>query len=197
MKKNTLILALVLFVGLMGCRDRIEPESDDFVEYGWALYADRDYRGALGQFEEGLGLDSLYIDGYNGSGWCYVEFNSADSAITIFRDGLDYITVDSSQVRFEMLAGLALSYHASGDYVRAITRGTELYTYRPSFEFTHDWRIDYADIIILVAASHFAEGAFGESLIWVQKLDEDFTANINTNEGRVLLIKKIESLQNI
>jgi len=197
MKNKTLILALILLTFTLGCRDKIDPEADDFVEYGWTLYGERDFQGALTEFQEGLDMDSLYIDGYNGSGWCYVEFNSPDTAIDYFSEGLDFITVDSSQVRFEMLAGLALSYHVTGDYPRAIERGTELSTFRPVFEFTHDWRINYADIIVLVAASHYAEGSFSDALTWVQKLDEDFVVDITTYEGRADLIKKIEALQNI
>ncbi|MCF7809121.1 MAG: hypothetical protein K9M49_07080 [Candidatus Marinimicrobia bacterium] len=196
MNKYLLILALLL-TSLIGCREKIEPEADDYVEYGWTLYADRDYRAALAVFKEGLTLDSLYIDGYSGSGWCHVEFNNPDSAIYFFNKGLNYITVDSSQVRFDMLAGAALSYHAVGNYEEAILKGTELYTFRPLFEFPHDWRITVDDIILLVALSHYAEGDFAESLSWVQILDEDFTADISTNVGRAELIDKIRALQNM
>jgi tetratricopeptide (TPR) repeat protein len=182
---------------LLSCRERIEPEADDYVEYGWTLYADRNFRGALEIFQEGLSVDSLYIDGYSGSGWCYVEFNEPDSAIQFFNRGLDFITVDSSQVRFDMLAGIALSFHAIGNYEEAVDKGTELYTFRPLFEFAHDWRIDYVDIVLLVALSHYAQGDFVESLTWVQILDEDFTADVSTNEGRAELIDKIGDLQNL
>lgn len=197
MNKKILIFALILLVSLLGCREKIEPEVDDFVEYGWSLYADRDFQGAYVQFQEGIDVDSMYIDGYNGAGWCYVEFNSPDTAISFFSEGLQYIVVDSSQVRFEMLAGLALSYHVTGDYTRAIARGSELITFRPVFEFGHDWRIDYEDIIILLAASYYAQGNFASSLTWIQVLDEEFTVDVTTNEGRAELIKKIETLQNL
>ncbi len=197
MRKITMILALVLLTIFLGCRERIEPEADDFVEYAWTLYAERDFRSAHAEFQEGLDMDSLYIDGYNGSGWCFVEFNSPDTAITYFSEGLDYLTVDSSQVRFEMLAGLALSYQVIGDYSRAITRATELYTFRPVFEFSHDWRINYSDIIILLAASQYAQSNFSAALTWVQKLDETFSVDVSTYKGRADLIKKIEALQNI
>lgn len=196
MNKRILILILLL-VALLGCRDKIDPEADDYVEYGWTLYADRDFRGALAIFKEGLSLDSLYIDGYSGSGWCYIEFNKPDSAIYFFNKGLDYITVDSSQVRFDMLAGITLSFHAVGNYEEAIEKGTELYTFRPLFEFPHDWRIDYEDIVILVALGHFTQGDFAESLTWVQILDEDFTVDVTTNVGRAELIEKIEDLQGL
>lgn len=191
-----MILVLILLTALMGCRERIEPEADDFVEYGWALYAERDFRGAFAEFQEGISLDSLYIDGYNGSGWCYTEFNSPDTAISHFNKGLNYTTVND-QIRFEMLAGLALSYHAIGDYTRAISKGAELYGFQPLFEFTYDLRINYVDIAVLVAASYYAQGSFPEALIWVQKLDADFSVDVSTTEGRADLIVKIEALQNL
>jgi len=197
MKKNTLILVLIMLFTLFSCRDKIEPKADDFVEYGWTLYAERKFQRAYEVFQEGLNEDSLYIDGYNGSGWCYIEFNSPDTAVSFFRKGLDYITVDSSQVRFEMLAGLALSYHATGDFPNTILKGTELYTFRPFFEFSHDWRIDYVDIILLLAMANYTQGDFAEALTWVQELDEEYTADVTTNEGRAELIRKIELLQNL
>ena len=196
MKLKTLIIALSLLTLIIGCRDRVEPEVDDFVEYGWTLYAERDFRGAHEQFQEGLAIDSLYIDGYNGSGWCYVEFNEPDSALAFFREGLIYNNEDSSQVQYELLAGFALSYHAIGDFEQAIIQGTKLYNYKPIFEFSHNWQIDYVDIVIMLAASNYAEGDFAAALTWVQELDEAFTADITTNEGRAELIKKIELLQN-
>jgi len=191
------ILALILLGSLLGCRERIEPEVDDFVEYGWTLYAERDFDRALAHFLEGIRMDPNYIDGYNGAGWCYVEFNKPDTAVMFFDNGLNRITIDSSQVRFEMLAGISLSYHVLGDYTRAISRGTELITFRPLFEFSHNWRIDYAEITIMLAASAYASGDFAAALAWVQHLDEDFQADITTNEGRAELIKKIETLQDL
>ena len=103
----------------------------------------------------------------------------------------------NDQIRFEMLAGLALSYHAVGDYTRAISKGTELYGFQPIFEFTYDLRINYVDIVVLVAASHYAQGSFSEALIWVQKLEADFSVDVSTTEGRAELIIKIEALQNL
>ncbi len=197
MNKMKWLFALILLISFFGCREKIEPQVDDFVEYGWTLYAERDFDRALEHFLEGLAMDANYIDGYNGAGWCYIEFNKPDTAIIFFNNGLDLITIDSSQVRFEMLAGIALSYHVSGDYVRAISRGEELIEFRPVFEFSHNWRIDYAEITIMLAAANYAAGNFAAALGWVQSLDEDFIVDISTNEGRALLIKKIETLQNL
>jgi tetratricopeptide (TPR) repeat protein len=197
MKKQTLILSLILLTGIMGCRERIEPEADDFVEYGWTLYVERDFQGAYAEFQEGLGMDSLYIDGYNGSGWCYVEFNHADTATAFFNSGLEYITEDSSQIYYELLAGRAFSAQVLGDYQTAIDDGALVYAGRPVFEFTHDWRINYVDIVALVAASHYALGEFSAALGWVQKLDSSFSVDINTNKGRADLIKKIETFQQL
>jgi len=197
MNKMKWLFALILLVSFFGCREKIEPEVDDFVEYGWTLYAEREFVSALAHFQEGLDMDAQYIDGYNGAGWCYIEFNSPDTAITFFNTGLDLIAIDSSQVRFEMLAGIALSYHVTGDFVRAISRGEELIQFRPVFEFTHNWRIDFAEITLMLAAANYAAGDFTAALEWVQDLDEDFVADVSTNEGRALLIKKIEALQDL
>lgn len=191
------LFALILLVSFFGCRERIEPEVDDFVEYGWTLYAERKFDSALAHFLEGLEMDPQYIDAYNGAGWCYIEFNKPDTAIIFFDNGLNRITIDSSQVRFEMLAGIALSYHVTGDYVRAISRGEELIEFRPVFEFSHNWRIDYAEITLMLAASNYAIGDFADALAWVQDLDEDFVVDVTTNEGRAELIKKIETLQDL
>ncbi|NQV13901.1 hypothetical protein HQ531_00480 [bacterium] len=196
MKKQTLILTLFLLITLTACREKIEPETDDFVEYGWTLYADRDFRGALDQFDTGMAMDSLYIDGYNGSGWCYVELNAPDSAFGYFHSGLEFITDDSSRVYFELLAGRALTYHVLEQYQLAIDDGERLYENNPVFEFRHNWRINYVDIIVMVAASYYAEGDFLSALTWVQYYDEDFSVDVSTNKGRSDLIEKIELIQN-
>ncbi len=199
MSSRTLTKALILLLGLslLSCRKRLVPASDDYVEYGWVLYTDRDFTGAFDEFQTGLDLDSMYIDGYNGLGWIYVEWELPDSAIYFFDRGISLVQDDSSQVLDEMLAGMAYSYHRQGDYVRAISRGSELYTLNPVFEFSHDWRINFEDIIILVAASHFAAGQFSQSLVWVRRLDPEFNVDVTTNIGRAELAHKIELLQNL
>jgi len=197
MKKQTLILSLILLASMIGCRERIEPQADDFVEYGWTLYAERDFQNAYAEFQDGLGLDSLYIDGYNGSGWCYVEFNRADTALGYFESGLEYITEDSSQVYYELLTGRAFSAQVLGDYQTTIDAGELVYAGHPVFEFTHDWRINYVDIVALVAAAHYALGEFSAALTWVQKLDTAFVVDVSTNQGRADLIKKIETFQQL
>ena len=192
-----ILLVMLLLVFLAACRDKIEPEVDDFVEYGWTLYEDRDYVGAYEQFEDGLSMDSVYVDGHNGKGWCHIKLLEPDLAVAAFLNGLDYDPDDSSQVRFEIMAGLSFSYHALGDYERAINRATDLYDLDPIFEFTHDHRIDYQDIIILLAASHMAEGEFSDALTWVRRLDNSFSVDVNTNTGRAELAEKIEELQRL
>ncbi len=197
MNKMKWLFALILLTSFFSCREKIDPEVDDFVEYGWTLYAEREFENALAHFQEGLDMDAQYIDGYNGAGWCYIEFNNPDTAIIFFNNGLDLITIDSSQVRFEMLAGIALSYHVIGDYTRAISRGEELIEFRPVFEFTHNWRIDYSEIALMLAAANYAVGDFTAALEWVQLLDEEFVVDVSTNAGRADLIKKIETLQDL
>ena len=197
MNKMKWLFALILLISFFGCREKIEPEVDDFTEYGWTLYENREFERALAHFLTALEMDPQYIDAYNGAGWCYVEFNKPDTAIIFFNNGLDLITIDSSQVRFEMLAGVSLSYHVTSDYVRAISRGEVLIEFRPIFEFSHNWRIDYVEITLMLASGNFAAGNFAAALGWVQNLDEDFVVDITTNEGRALLIKKIETLQDL
>jgi len=199
-KKNimrVLSVLILLAMTLTTCRDRIEPEADDFVEYGWTLYTNRDYVGAFEQFQVGLDDDSLYIDGYNGMGWCYIEQGNPDSALIWFTDGLDYITIDSSQVRFEMLAGAAFSHHILENYYQVIVHAADLYALNPIFEFSHNFRINYRDIVIVLAASHYALGEFTDALDWVQELDADFTVDVSTPGGRAQLATKIETLQNL
>jgi len=197
MTKRIILLALLVLVSLMGCRERIEPEADDFVEYGWILYAERDFRGAYDEFTEALVLDSVYVDAHNGSGWCYTEFNNPDSARYHFEIGLALIIVDSVNVRFEMTAGLALTYHALEAYEEAIEQVGILYAERPLFEFSHDWRINYVDLIVVAASSNVALGNFSQAYTWVRRYDGSFVTNVSTLEGRADLIKKIEAIQNL
>lgn len=201
MKKYTILILSILILVLANCRDKLEPEVDDFVEYGWVLYEERDFAGAFAEFQSGLDMDSSYADGYNGMGWCYIEFDDADSAWLFFDEGLLYDNDDSSQVRFEMLAGIAFAYHGMGNYNDAIIEAEELHDLNPIFEFSHNFRINFKDIMILIATCYFSEGDFVQSKSWIEDLlvildlEPDWDPDVSTPQGQAELALMIEELQ--
>lgn len=196
MKKLTFAILPLILLLTVSCRDKLEPEVDDFVEYGWVLYENRQFDEAFAEFQSGLVMDSVYQDGWNGLGWIYIEYNDPDSARLMFDEGLFYSNNDSSQVRFEILAGLSFTLHALEEYDLALVNSMELYDFNPLFEFSHNFRINFHDIRVLRAACHFSVGAFDSSLAWLRLEDPAFSADPSTLEGQAQIAVKIEELQN-
>ena len=60
------ITALPLLAMLLGCREKLVADTPDYTEYGWELWAEADYRGAIAQVDQGITLDEGYADTWNG-----------------------------------------------------------------------------------------------------------------------------------
>ncbi len=182
----------LLWALTFGCRERIEPESPDFVEHGWELMAEQDYRGAIPQFEEGT-LDATYADAWNGLGWAYAKLGSADTSAGYF------ITAeakgDTSVVGTEILAGLAFSKLALGEFEDAVTNGMGALDRTPGWIFRHDTNIYFDHLTLAVATGYYGWGKFDSSLVWVQQLDPTYDADLTTLQGRYDLAAKLEEIR--
>ncbi|GAF72125.1 unnamed protein product, partial [marine sediment metagenome] len=119
------ILSVSLLALIMGgCRTPVEPETPDYVEYGWELMADTSYRAAIVQFEAGIEagteLDPSYIDGWNGLGWAYARLGAADTSNQRFitASTVPDTSSDTSAVAVatEILAGRSFARLALGQF---------------------------------------------------------------------------------
>ena len=160
----------LLWAVTFGCRERIEPESPDFTEYGWELMAEQDYRGAIPQFEEGATLDVDYADAYNGLGWAYAKLGSADTSADNFIIG--ETKGDTSVVGTEILAGLAFSKLALGEFEDAVTSGKAALEKAAldgePWIFAHDTDRYYDHLTLAIATGYYVSGQSASFLGWAQ-----------------------------
>ena len=183
----------LLWAVTFGCRERIEPVSPDYVEHGWVLMAEQDYRSAIPQFEEGRTLDPTYADAFNGLGWAYAKLGSADTSAGHFIDGV--ALEDTTVVGTEILAGLAFSKLALGEFEDAVTNGKAALDRAPQWIFEHDPNIYYDHLTLAIATGYYGWGKFDSSLVWVQQLDPTYDADLTTLQGRYDLAAKLEEIR--
>lgn len=191
---NLIALAVAVFV-YSGCRAPVEPETPDYVEYGWDLMAEGEYRAAITEFTEGTEIDASYADGWNGLGWAYAKLGVADTSSLRFTTAAT--KSDTTIVMTEILAGRSFARLALALFSGAVSDAKAALVLTPTWEFRRDVSVTYEDLRLTVATGFYSLGEFDSSLVWVQKLDSEFTANVNTMAGRSQLAAKLEALEAI
>lgn len=194
-KLNISIVFLVIFMALIagGCRDLIEPETPDYVEYGWELMADSLYRAAIVQFEDGKELDPEYADGWNGLGWAFARLGSADTSAERFTTAAT--KSDTSIVGTEVLAGRSFARLALGQFSGAVSDAKGALYLTPDWEFRRDPTVTYEHLYLTAATGFYGLGEFDSCLVWVRKLDNTFSTDVTTLSGRYRLAAKLEALK--
>lgn len=183
-------LSLLLLAS--GCRDKLVADTLDFTEYGWELWAELDYEGALVQFRDALDIAEDYPDTWNGLGWTFIELGNADSSVRKFDRGI--ILEDTTEVAVELLAGRAFSNLALGDFTAAVADAKNALTAEATWIFSRNTAITYEDLMITVATGFYGAADFDSSLVWVKLLDSNFDADVTTPAGRSELAAHINLL---
>ena len=190
----------VLFVGVTlialvagGCRNRIIPETPDYVEYGWELLAEESYRASIEQFQAGTERNAAYADGWNGLGWAYARLGSADTSAQRFTTAVT--KSDTSIVGTEVLAGRSFARLALGQFSGAVSDARGALFLTPDWVFQRDVTVTYQHLYLTAATGFYGLGEFDSSLVWVRKLDDTFSADVATGSGRSQLAAKLEALE--
>ena len=220
-KQNTfilLMLGLALFVG--SCRKQYHATEKDMADYGWFLFekaaTQSNYTVSKNWFLSSVNEDTMYMDGYNGLGWSYGKITDLDSSIYYFEKGLNFqpSLYDTTNIHHEIWAGLCFVNNAMGLDSLAIIWGNNLIDAltdgitSQSWTFTHNNinssnKINHLDLRVTLAASHFAEGEFGNSVAHLRTIltelsgSTTFNPDVNTVSGRYELAVWIDSLQTI
>ena len=201
----SLVAALSLLTGAT-CRALVEPEAPDFVEYGWELLEAAEdageFRAALEQFKAGVdpaqGGDPEFADGWNGQGWTYAKLGVADSS------GLQFsalVTWEAdSVVATERLAGRSFAKLAQGEFSAAKDDAKNALLLMPKWEFRRLQvnsvpTITYKHVTLTAATAFYGLAEYDSCLVWINKLDINFTANVNTLAGRSRLAARLEALK--
>ena len=193
-----LSIFLVLTVSLLalimgGCRTLVEPETPDYIEYGWELMADTSYRAAIVQFEAGTELDLSYADGWNGLGWAYARLGAADTSDLRFTTAS--AKSDTTIVETEILAGRSFARLALGQFSLAVGDAKGALALTPDWTFRRDETVTYEHLYLTAATGFYGQGEFDSCLVWVRKLDNTFSVSTTTLSGRSRLAAKLETLK--
>lgn len=225
MMNNIKKYAIILFVSgwvltIGSCRKQYEATEQDMSNYGWFLFEkaviQSDYSESKNWFLESINEDTTYMDGYNGLGWSFGKLTELDSSIYYFEKGLNFSEsiYDTTNIRYEIWAGLCFASNAKGQdsiaiiwgdsLVDALTSGLTSTTWMFSHNNTNsNNKINHLDLRITIAASHFAEGEFTNSVTHMQTIltelssSSTFNPDVNTVSGRSELAVWIDSLQTI
>ncbi|MCP4571881.1 MAG: hypothetical protein GY838_05965 [bacterium] len=189
-----LIAALALAVGCggdSGGGPTTPPVTDAAIlSLGWTAYGNDDPIEAEEQFRKLLDRGKLLAEAHDGLGWMFSSENEPDSAAVHFAaavaEGADALPI-GDQTR----AGQAFAASAQGQHQASLDAAAEV---AAGWVFTHDTTIDYDDVIVVRAVSHYALAGFEAALAAVQELEPGFTADVGTVDGRGLLAAKIEEL---
>lgn len=215
-----LITSIILAFAVGSCRKQYKATELDMANYGWYLFEKAvlkaDYKSSKKWFLESIVENATYMDGYNGLGWSYGKLADLDSSIYYFNRGLSFkpSLFDTTNIRYELWAGLCFANNAKGLDTAAVIWGDSLIaaltdglTSLP-WTFTHNNsnssnKINHLDLRVTMAASHFATGSFNQSVSHMQTILSElsssttFNPDVNTVSGRAELAVWIDSLQTI
>ena len=213
-----LMLGLALFVG--SCRKQYNATEQDMADYGWFLFENAavksNYTDSKNWFMSSVNEGTMYMDGYNGLGWSFGKLTDLDSSIYYFEKGLRFTPsiYDTTNIGYEIWAGLCFANNAKGLDSIAITWGDSLIDglsaglTTNAWNFTHNNissknKINHLDLRVTMAASHFAESEFSNSVAHLQIILTELTGSttfdpdVYSVSGRYELAVWIDSLQTI
>ena len=193
---------------LFNCRGNIIPSEEDLSDYGWTLYEAKDFAGARSWFTDAVKKDIAYYDGYNGMGWTMGQLRQPDSSIYYFGK---YLSIDSVFVRdvtMDFYAGLAFAYNAVGNdtsariYCNYLLSNINLLEGEDGlWSFTHNVKINYIDVRLILAVSEFRLGFFENCQESINQIYKDIGSPVvvdvdySTVQGRAFLADHLVTLQ--
>ncbi len=180
------IYALVLtVVVLAGCGGGITGEKiadyDKLIQLGWDQYNRSLYDDAYQLFLDAKSGEPERPEAYIGCGWTLLRRQHPDSAVVVFRAGLDFI--ESLDDSVDTISGLAGSYLARGEDSKVIDlfKKYTLSSYDDAFPLAkHDFLLEESDLIVVQAMACYRLGFYSSE----ERADPD---NAVYHMNRILL----------
>jgi tetratricopeptide (TPR) repeat protein len=204
--KNTFVTLGLGFclVFIPNCRGNIIATEEELADYGWVMYEERNFLDARDWFGDAIKKDSLYNDSYNGMGWTMGHLRQADSSVYYFEKFLAMDTSFSNILDFH--AGLSFAYNALGKNAEARTNcniffGKQNPILDPNWEFSHNKKINYLDVRLILAVSEFRLAFFENCQDSINKIYQAIGSSTAVNEdyttvtGRSALAVHLATLQ--
>ena len=221
MMKNSIILLILCSILFTSCNDKAPSKDntpisgEDLIERAWKDFREGRYASAEGNFNQVLQNEdpSIYLVGYYGLGWTFLktgkylnaknEFNKffTMDEYDVYRPSGSGTSAAEDSIFRNVRAGQLITLNALGEHENAITISTIFNVntgqIMPNWKFNQDQNITIRDMRVLKAISHFAVGGNNNlaiSLSLVRMIDPNFNADINTTEGILLLMRKLEEI---
>ena len=209
--KNILVTLGLGFciVFIPNCRGNIVATEEELSDYGWVMYEERNFLDARDWFSDAIKKDTLYNDSYNGMGWTMGHLRQADSSVHYFEK---FLAIDTSFSNIlDFYAGLSFAYNALGKNTEARTNcnlffGKQNPILDGYWEFSHNKKINYLDVQLILAVSEFRLGFFDNCQKLINKIytdigsstkvEEDYTTVIGRSALAVHLATLQDQLQN-
>jgi tetratricopeptide (TPR) repeat protein len=185
------------------CRGNIIATEEELADYGWVMYEEHKFLDAREWFGDAIKKDSLYNDSYNGMGWTMGHLRQADSSVHYFEK---FLAIDTSFSNImDFYAGLSFAYNALGKNEEARTNCNIFFgkqnPFDPKWEFSHNKKINYLDVRLILAISEFRLGYFEGCQESINKIYQAIGSSTAVNEdyttvtGRTALATHLATLQ--
>jgi hypothetical protein len=152
-----LLLALQLGCGSESPTDGGPLNAATLTAQGWDQFEASDFAQARDKFVQATGKDASYGEAYNGLGWASMKFGSYTEALTAFDNAVGHGVTSA-----DPLAGKAILHRDldGGNPTQVIIAASAALTKSPGYSFTHDRRLDWRDLRLLLAQARFQQGDY-------------------------------------
>tara|TARA_B100000029_G_scaffold346487_1_gene338858 strand:+ start:408 stop:1055 length:648 start_codon:yes stop_codon:yes gene_type:complete len=205
LKTTFAIIGMVFcFIFFPNCRGGIIATEEDLSSYGWVMYEAANFEDARQWFGDAIRKDSSYYDSYNGMGWTMGHLRQADSSVYYFDK---YLSMDSNfEDVLDFYAGLSFGYNAKGDDENAreycnLFFGNQNPILDPDWYFSHNEKINYLDVRLILAVSEFRLALFENCQTNINKIYKEaglstvVDVDVTTVQGRSDLAEHLSILQ--
>jgi tetratricopeptide (TPR) repeat protein len=164
-KTHTLAVLLVVALLLVGCggdggTGPPPPPPPTLVQLGWAAFEQADYVTAADKFQQAITKNPSNAEAHNGFGWASMKLGNLQNALDGFAGALSngHNGADPHVGRAIVLRDLT-----PVDYNAAIQAANSALAIDPDYKFHHDPELDWQDVRLILAQSHFALGQYVEA----------------------------------
>jgi hypothetical protein len=203
MKQILIFIAFCLVLTMMGCFGSSDSggssldgmSTSELITSGWNAFTASDFNNAERYFNALTTREDGYLVGHYGLGWTFIrkhDYVNARSEFVKFTttDSLGVYT-QSDIVFINVRAGQTIAAHVLSEHANAIAFSNAI---PATWVFAHDTRLDITDIRLFRAYSQCAVNSFPAALTTVRLIDPTFESDVNTVEGRIRLMERIEQL---
>ena len=188
---NTLLITISIVLLSSCSRDKSTPPVENTYEgtmqNGWDSFSEGQYEAAKASFTEAKEMDITQADAFSALGWTLLMQDSIEQAIIQFNIGTQKLNVPA-----DLYAGWAFVLNQQTNYQASTAKALFALSIESEWQFSHGVVYSQRTLYALLAANYFLTGNFSESLFYIKKLNEDFTADIYSPSGQAALAQQIE-----